>query len=122
MEATAVVAGQWKTFAEGKDAIEFMPLAELETWSGKPKPELLPFSGWSVPVGIVLFFVFSSNPALQIVALLLAVYGVVAVLVNSGRAKDYKAEIYRRWVQDKALEMDEANAANPLPPMQPPTP
>ncbi|MFN3265949.1 MAG: hypothetical protein ACK41E_03820 [Deinococcales bacterium] len=105
MEASSV--GQWKTFAEGKEAIEFMPLTELEAWSGKPRPNLLPFSGWSIPLGVVLFFIFSGNALLQLVALLVALYGVVAVLVNSGRAKDYKAEIYRRWVQDKALEMNE---------------
>jgi hypothetical protein len=35
------------------------------------------------------------------------VYGAIAVMVNSGKAKDYKAELYRRWVQDKALEDSE---------------
>jgi hypothetical protein len=99
--------GQWKTYAEAKEAIEFMPLKDLEVWSGRPKPELLPFSGWAIPVGLVLFFIFSGNPLFQILALLVSVYGVVAVVVNSGKAKDYKSDLYRRWVQDKALEESE---------------
>jgi hypothetical protein len=107
MQAQTPEPGQWATYAEAKEAIEFMPLKDLEAWSGRPKPELLPFSGWAIPLGLLLFFIFSSNPVLQLMALLVSVYGVVAVMVNSGKAKDYKAEIYRRWVQDKALEMEE---------------
>jgi hypothetical protein len=107
MQAESPEPGQWQTYAQAKDAIEFMTLKDLEAWSGKPSPALLPLSGWSVPIGLVLFFVFSSNPLLQVVALLVAVYGAIAVMVNSGRAKDYKAELYRRWVQDKALEDSE---------------
>jgi hypothetical protein len=100
--------GQWKTYAEAKEAIEFMPLKDLETWSGRPKPDLLPFSGWAIPVGVLLFFVFSGNPLFQIVALLVSLYGIIAVMVNSGKAKDYKSDLYRRWVQEKALEESES--------------
>jgi hypothetical protein len=104
MQAQTPEPGAWETYAQAKEAIEFMPLKDLEAWSGRPKPDLLPFSGWAIPLGVLLFFVFSSNPLFQLLALLVSVYGAVAVMVNSGKAKEYKADLYRRWVQDKAAE------------------
>ena len=97
----------WATFAQGKDAIEFMTLAELEAWSGQTKPGLLPFSGWSIPLGLVLFFILVFNPILQLLALLLAMYGGIAVMMNRSKAAEYKASLYRRWVSDKAAQMEE---------------
>jgi hypothetical protein len=107
MQSETPEPGAWATYAQAKDAIEFMTLKDLESWSGKPKPDLLPFSGWAIPLGLVLFFVFSSNSVLQLLALLVAMYGMIAVMVNSGKAKEYKSQLYRRWVQDKALEESE---------------
>lgn len=104
-----VAPGQWATFNEGKEAIEFMTLAELEAWSGQEKPSLLPFSGWAIPIGLVLFFALQFNPILQLLAILVSLYGAVAIMMNRSKASDYKAELYRRWVQDKAAQMqDEA--------------
>ena len=100
-------AGQWATFADGKEAIEFMTLAELEAWSGKAAPSLLPFSGWAIPLGLVLFFVLQFNPVLQLLALLLSLYGAIAVFMNRSKASEYKAELYRRWVQDRAADMQD---------------
>ncbi|MEY4530564.1 MAG: hypothetical protein RLZZ156_1285 [Deinococcota bacterium] len=100
-------AGKWATFAEGKESIEFMTLAELEKWSGQSQPSLLPFSGWAIPIGFILFFALQFNPVLQLLALLVSFYGAIAVFVNRSKAADYKAEVYRRWVQDKAAEMEE---------------
>ncbi len=102
-------AGKWATFAEGKEAIEFMTLSELETWSGQTQPSLLPFSGWAIPLGLILFFALQFNPVLQLLALLVSLYGAIAVFMNRSKAAEYKAELYRRWVQDKAAEMEESN-------------
>ncbi len=102
-----VEPGGWATFAEGKEAIEFMTLAELEAWSGKTQPSLLPLSGWAIPLGFVLFFVLQFNPILQLLAVLVAMYGIIAIVANRSKAADYKAEVYRRWVQDKAAQMED---------------
>jgi hypothetical protein len=99
--------GKWTTFAEAKDAIEFMTLAELEAWSGQPQPSLLPFSGWAIPLGLILFFALQFNPILQLLALLVSMYGAIAVFMNRSKASEYKANLYRRWVQDKANEMQD---------------
>ena len=101
--------GKWTTFAEGKEAIEFMTLSELETWSGQSQPSLLPFSGWAIPLGLILFFALQFNPILQLLALLVSLYGAIAVFMNRSKASEYKAELYRRWVQDKAAEMQDEN-------------
>ncbi len=106
---STIKAGEWTTFAEGKESIEFMTLAELETWSGKAAPSLLPFSGWAIPLGLVLFFGLQFNPILQLLALLLSLYGAIAVLMNRTKASEYKADLYRRWVQDKAAQMQDEN-------------
>jgi hypothetical protein len=110
MESTTEI-GKWATFAEGKEAIEFMTLAELEAWSGKPQPSLLPFSGWAIPLGFILFFALQFNPVLQLISLLVSLYGAIAVFMNRSKAAEYKADLYRRWVQDKAAQMEDENNA-----------
>jgi hypothetical protein len=101
--------GKWETFAEAKEAIEFMTLADLELWSGQTQPSLLPFSGWAIPLGLILCFALQFNPILQLVSLLVSLYGAIAVFMNRSKAAEYKAELYRRWVQDKAAEMQDDN-------------
>jgi hypothetical protein len=110
MESTTEV-GKWASFAEGKEAIEFMTLADLEAWSGKPQPSLLPFSGWAIPLGLILFFALQFNPILQLISLLVSLYGAIAVFMNRSKASEYKADLYRRWVQNKAAEMEDENNA-----------
>ncbi len=103
--------GKWASFAEGKEAIEFMTLSDLEAWSSKPQPSLLPFSGWAIPLGLILFFALQFNPILQLVSLLISLYGAIAVFMNRSKASEYKADLYRRWVQDKAAQMEDENNA-----------
>jgi hypothetical protein len=102
----AVEPGQWASYNQAKEAIEFMTLAELEAWDGKKAPDLLPYSGIAIGVGILFLVIGIQISPLVFVGLLVGFYGIVAIASNRTRASVYKEDIYRRWVQDRASRDD----------------
>ncbi len=107
MDSNSLEPGQWATYSQAKEAIEFMTLKDLESWSGKKAPELLPYSGISVGAGVLLLLIGARVTPLLFLGGLVVIYGVVAIASNRTRASLYKEDIYRRWVQDHAAESDE---------------
>jgi hypothetical protein len=104
---TEVAPGEWTTYGQAKEAIDFMTLAELETWTGRKAPELLPYSGLALGIGVVLLAIGIRATPILFLGLLVGVYGLVAIASNRNRAGLYKEDIYRRWVQDRAANSDE---------------
>jgi hypothetical protein len=104
---SGVEPGQWTTYSQAKEAIEFMTLKELEAWSGKKAPDLLAYSGIAVGVGALLLLIGIQVPPLLFLGALVGFYGIIALASNRTRASSYKEDIYRRWVQDRAANTDE---------------
>jgi hypothetical protein len=102
-----VEPGQWTSYPQAKEAIQFMTLNELETWDGKKAPELLPYSGLAVGIGALLVLIGLRITPLLFLGLLIGLYGLVAIASNRTRASLYKEDIYRRWVQDRAAQDDQ---------------
>jgi hypothetical protein len=106
-------AGQanWKNFQEAREAMDAMPLEELEVISGTKSPDLLPFSGWTILAGILLGLIglFSRNGLLVFLGLVSGGYGLIAVNLNGSRVADYRQACYRAYVQTQALEMQDEN-------------
>lgn len=107
----SVPEGDWSSFAEAREAIETMPLRELEARLGPPAPPLLPWSGWSAGAGLLLFLIAGNNVPLRVLGALVAGYGLLAVITNRSRAAVYREGLYRDWVRARAEEMAEEREA-----------
>ena len=101
-------AGQWAHFSDARAAMETMSVEELRDTSGLEPPRLLPFSTPAVIVGVVLALISLSNLLWLPLALLVMVYGLIALGMNRTRITQYREECYRRWVHRRADEMREA--------------
>lgn len=101
----------WQSFAEAKEAIAITPLRELEGIVGLPAPELLPFSGWALGLGLLVALLAGGFPPARLLGLMVAAYGAFAVATNRNRAELYRELCYRTWVRRRADEMaDEADS------------
>ena len=106
---TAAPDAAWSSFDEARQAIDIMPLRDLEALSGEKAPSLLPLSGWALGAGVLIyFFLGTRSPAGQILGFLVGGYGLLAITANRNRAGVYREACYRRWVQRRADEMVEA--------------
>jgi hypothetical protein len=111
MDATQTV-GQtigWKNFQEAREAMDAMPLEELETLSGTVAPRQLPFPGWAIIGGGTLLLVglFARNGMLALLGGIASGYGLIALNLNGSRVANYRQACYRAYVQGKALEMQD---------------
>jgi hypothetical protein len=105
-------AGQtvdWKNFQEAREAMDAMPLEELEALSGTKSPRQLPFPGWAIMGGGLLLLVglFSRNGWLALLGGTIGGYGLIALNLNGSRVAHYRQSCYRAYVQGKALEMQD---------------
>lgn len=115
LEQVSAPEGDWSSFAEAREAIETMPLRELEARLGPPAPPLLPWSGWSAAAGLLLFLVAANNLPLRVLGALVAGYGLLAIITNRSRAAVYREDLYRDWVRARAEQMaDEREAEREL--------
>jgi hypothetical protein len=106
---SATQTAGWKNFQEAREAMDAMPLDELEALSGTRSPELLPFPGWTIMAGLLLLLIglFSRNGLLTFLGLAAGGYGLIALNLNGGRVANYRQGCYRAYVQGKALEMQD---------------
>jgi hypothetical protein len=111
-ETAGQPAGQtvgWKNFQEAREAMDAMPLEELEALSGTASPRQLPFPGWAIMGGgaFLLIGLFSRNGWLALLGGIIGGYGLIALNLNGSRAANYRQACYRAYVQGKALEMQD---------------
>jgi hypothetical protein len=99
----------WKNFQEAREAMDVMPLDELEALSGTVSPRQLPFPGWTIIGGGLLLLVglFSRNGLLALLGGIIGGYGLIALNLNGSRVANYRQACYRAYVQSKALEMQD---------------
>jgi hypothetical protein len=102
------ITEQWASFKEARDAIEITPLRDLEKISGLKRPWLFPLSGWAAGFGPLIYLAGGRLPILQLVGPMVLAYGILALLLNRARATDYRRDIYKKYVHQKALEAEEA--------------
>jgi hypothetical protein len=102
-------AAGWKNFQEAREAMDVMPLEELEVLSGTRAPRQLPFPGWTIMGGGLLLLVglFSRNGWLALLGGIIGGYGLIALNLNGSRVAHYRQACYRAYVQAKALEMQD---------------
>ncbi len=89
--------------------MEIMPLRDLERLSGVQYPRQFPLSGWAAGAGPIVYLAGGSFPILQLVGPSIFGYGLLALILNKARAADYRAEVYRQYVRQKAIEAEEAD-------------
>jgi hypothetical protein len=108
---TAGQTAGWKNFQEAREAMDAMPLEELETLSGTGSPRQLPFPGWAIIGGglLLLLGLFSRNGVLALLGGIIGGYGLIALNLNGSRVANYRQACYRAYVQGKALEMQDEN-------------
>jgi hypothetical protein len=106
---TAGPSAAWKNFQEAREAMDAMPLEELEALSGTRSPRQLPFPGWAIIGGGLLLLVglFSRNGSLALLGGIIGGYGLIALNLNGSRVANYRQACYRAYVQGKALEMQD---------------
>jgi hypothetical protein len=104
---TAGQPANWKNFQEAREAMDAMPLDELEALSGTRSPRQLPFPGWAIMGGglLLLIGLFSRNGVLALLGGIIGGYGLIALNLNGSRVANYRQTCYRAYVQSKALEM-----------------
>ena len=104
---SATQTAGWKNFQEAREAMDAMPLEELEVLSGTGSPRQLPFPGWAIMGGgaLLLIGLFSRNGWLALLGGTIGGYGLIALNVNGSRVANYRQACYRAYVQGKALEM-----------------
>jgi hypothetical protein len=104
---TAGQTADWKNFQEAREAMDAMPLDELEALSGTGSPRQLPFPGWAIIGGgsLLLIGLFSRNALLGLLGGIIGGYGLIALNLNGSRVAHYRQACYRAYVQGKALEM-----------------
>jgi hypothetical protein len=101
-------SGQWASFKEARDAMEIMPLRDLEALTGVKAPWLFPLSGWAAGLGPIIYLAGGRFPLLQLVGPAVFGYGILALMLNKARAGDYRSDLYRKYVQQKAIEAEDA--------------
>ncbi len=99
---------QWASFSDARAAMQTMSLEELQASVSLVPPRLLPFGSLAAAVGVVLVLVSLGNLVLLPLALLVVVYGIIALGVNRSRITQYREDCYRRWVHQRADEMRES--------------
>jgi hypothetical protein len=109
-ETAGQPAGQpvdWKNFQEAREAMDAMPLEELEALSGTRSPRQFPFPGWAIMGGgaSLLIGLFTRNGVLALLGGIIGGYGLMALNLNGSRVANYRQACYRAYVQGKALEM-----------------
>jgi hypothetical protein len=106
---TAGQTTNWKNFQEAREAMDAMPLEELEVLSGTNSPRQLPFPGWAIMGGGLLLLVglISRNGWLALLGGIIGGYGLIALNLNGSRIAHYRQACYRAYVQGKALEMQD---------------
>lgn len=102
------ITQHWASFKEARDAIEITPLRDLEQISGVKRPWLFPLSGWAAGFGPLIYLAGGRFPILQLLGPMILGYGILALLLNRARASDYRSDIYKKYVHQKALEAEEA--------------
>jgi hypothetical protein len=102
------ITEQWASFKEARDAIEITPLRDLERISGLKMPWLFPLSGWAAALGPLIYLAGGRFPILQLIGPMVLGYGILALLLNRARASDYRSDVYKRFVHQKAREAEEA--------------
>jgi hypothetical protein len=97
----------WKNFQEAREAMDTMPLDELEALSGVGSPRQWPFPGWAILGGLAVLLVgmFSRNGWLALLGGIIGGYGTIALNLNGGRVANYRQACYRAYVQGRAQEM-----------------
>ncbi len=106
------MTAHWASFKEARDAISITPLRDLEKMTGVPAPTLLPLSGWAAGFGPIIYLTGGRFPILQLVGPMVFGYGILALLLNRARAADYRSDIYRKYVQQKAIEAEDAEESS----------
>ena len=105
---TDTLPGNWQDFSEAKEAIGFIPLKELEGLFALPAPSLMSYSGHSLIGAIAMYFVGFRVSSLQFLAVVVGIYGLIAIVTNRTRAALYREECYKTWVRKRAdIMLDE---------------
>jgi hypothetical protein len=106
---TAGETTSWKNFQEAREAMDAMPLEELEVLSGTRSPRQLPFPGWAIIGGglLLLIGLVSRNGWLALLGGIIGGYGLIALNLNGSRVAHYRQACYRAYVQGKAIEMQD---------------
>jgi hypothetical protein len=99
---------QWGSFKEARDAFSIMPLRDLQAFSGIKHPWLFPLSGWAAAFGPIVYLAGGRFPILQLIGPMILGYGILALLLNKARAADYRNDVYRKYVHQKAIEAEDA--------------
>ena len=102
------MTAHWASFKEARDSIEITPLRDLEKMTGIKAPTLFPLSGWAAGFGPVIYLAGGRFPILQLIGPMVFGYGILALLLNRAKAADYRSDIYRKYVQQKAIEAEDA--------------
>ena len=99
---TDVLTQNWQDFSEAKEAIGFMPLKELEELFGLPAPSLMSYSGHSLIGAIAMYLIGFRVSSLQLLAVAVGIYGLIAIVTNRTRAATYREDCYKTWVRKRA--------------------